>query len=83
MNSNPTNTQHASADTRALTLTRAYSVGELAAALDTGRRPLYRAIRAGRLRAAQLNDRGDLRVLGAWALDYLEAQSGKASDATA
>lgn len=77
-----TNNEGHEPNARTLTANRTYSVGELATALRTGTRPLYRAIRTGRLRAAQINDRGDLRVLGAWALNYLEAQSGKAADAT-
>ena len=65
----------ATTDARSICATRAYSIPELAAAWETGRRPLYLAIRNGHLRAAQLNDRGDLRVLGAWALAYLEARA--------
>lgn len=58
---------------RSLSEARAYSVPELAKVLHVGTRPIYRAIRDKRLRAAVLNDRGDLRVLGTWALAYLES----------
>lgn len=54
---------------------RTYSIGELALALDTGRRPLYRAVKKGDLRAAAVNDRGDLRILGSWALAFLDGRA--------
>lgn len=76
--------RHTKAQTdRQILAERAYSIGELAAALQTGRRPLYRAVRRGELRAASVNDRGDLRVLGAWALRYLESRVEGCGDAQA
>ena len=59
-----------------------YSPRELARAMGTGPQSIYRPIRQGRLRAAILNDRGDLRVLGAWALEYLNACSVSTNTAT-
>lgn len=49
-----------------------YSPRELARVMGTGTQSVYRPIREGRLRAARLNARGDLRIIGAWALSYLE-----------
>lgn len=40
-----------------------------------GGRPIYRAIRAGRLRAIRLNDRGDLRIHPAWFRAWIEAEA--------
>lgn len=40
--------------------------------LNVGRRFLYRAIRDGKLRAAPINDRGDLRLKREWLAAYLE-----------
>jgi hypothetical protein len=60
-----------------------YSIRQLARALGQGRgtAPLYRAIRRGHLRAATLNDRGDLLVMGRWALDWLESLANPRSAA--
>lgn len=52
-----------------------YSPRELARAMGTGTQSVYRPIREGKLRAAKLNDRGDLRVLGRWAIAYLESRA--------
>lgn len=49
-----------------------YSPQDLARITGTGLQSWYRPIRRGALKASRINDRGDLRVLGAWALDYLE-----------
>jgi excisionase family DNA binding protein len=49
-----------------------YSVKEVCQLLSTGRQTVYRAVRAGDLKAVPLNDRGDLRIRGQWVLDYLE-----------
>lgn len=82
MNSQP-NVAIAQPDARSLSANRAYSVPELAEKWDVGARPLYREIREGRLKAAPLNGRGDLRVLGQWALDYLETRALQRQGATA
>ncbi len=60
-------------DARSISPTYPYSVPELADMLNTGPRSVYGAIRSKRLRAATIDDRGDLRILGAWALEYLES----------
>lgn len=52
-----------------------YSVGEVAKLLGSGRRPVYKAVRDGELRAAQINDRGDLRILGQWVLDFVDEKA--------
>ena len=74
LTSSETNSMQTSiTDARSITATRPYSVPELAEMWATGPRSVYRAIKAGNLRAARINDRGDLRVLGSWALEYLES----------
>ena len=50
-----------------------YSVPGLARVMDSGTRNIYGAIRARKLKAAKINDRGDLRIMGSWALAYLES----------
>jgi hypothetical protein len=66
-----------STDARSISATKAYRIPELAQVLDSGVRGIYAAIRTGKLRAAKINDRGDLRVLGSWALEYLEEMAAK------
>ena len=66
-------TTHTTTDAGSISATRPYSVQEIAKALNAGPRSVYQAIKEGKLRAARINDRGDLRVLGSWALDYLES----------
>jgi hypothetical protein len=53
------------------------TVPGLAKALKCGPRSVYQAIRSGDLRAAPINDRGDLRIAKAWALDWVARRSGK------
>ena len=50
-----------------------YRPRELARKIDSGPRPVYRAIHTGELKAAPINGRGDLRIRGAWAIAWLEA----------
>jgi excisionase family DNA binding protein len=54
------------------------TVHQAARELHSGPRTIYRAVRDGRLRAAKLNDRGDLRILRAWLVAYVEALAGGA-----
>jgi hypothetical protein len=54
-----------------------YAPREIAKAIKGGPRPVYRAIRTGELRAAKINQRGDLRSLGAWALDWMERRAAR------
>jgi len=51
------------------------SVAEVAEELQTGKRPIYRAIRAGTLRAAPVTDRGDLRIARQWLTAWLESRA--------
>ena len=41
--------------------------------LHSGRRPVYKAIQDGALRAATINGRGDFRIHRRWLADWLEA----------
>jgi hypothetical protein len=54
-----------------------YTVPRLADALDSGTRPIYEAIRLGDLKATSINDRGDLRILGAWAIAWLDRRAAQ------
>src|SRR5262245_50291451 len=65
--------QQSVTDARSICATRAYTVPELADMWKAGERRLCREIKRGKLRAARFNDRGDWRVLGSWALEYLES----------
>lgn len=49
-----------------------YTAREIARGMHCGLGQVHRAVRARQLRAAKLNARGDLRILGSWALEYLE-----------
>jgi excisionase family DNA binding protein len=40
-----------------------------------GRRAIYREVRAGRLRAARIGGKGEIRILRAWLDDFLVAQA--------
>jgi excisionase family DNA binding protein len=53
------------------------SVPDIANELDSGERPIYRAIKNNELRAAKINDRGDLRVSRAWLEDWLERRAAR------
>ena len=53
----------------------AYSAKQLAETLNMGTQTIFRDVKSKKLRAAKLNDRGDLRILGAWALAWLEAKA--------
>jgi hypothetical protein len=63
-------------DARSISPMRAYKVAEIADCQQSGTAQVYADIKAGRLRAAKLNDRGDLRILGAWYIEYLESRAG-------
>jgi hypothetical protein len=52
-----------------------YSPKQLAKVLGVGPQSIFRPIQRGELRAAKLNDRGDLRILGAWAIAWLESKA--------
>jgi excisionase family DNA binding protein len=52
-----------------------FTVPEIAATLRTGRRSVYQAIQSGELRAARVNERGDLRIARAWLLDWCERRA--------
>jgi hypothetical protein len=52
-----------------------YSPRQLAHAMGVGPQTIYAAIRNGKLRAAVVNDRGDLKITGRWASEFLEARS--------
>jgi excisionase family DNA binding protein len=51
------------------------TVPELAGWFRVGKRSVFRAISRGDLRAARVNERGDLRISRAWALDWVERNS--------
>lgn len=57
-----------------ITREKFYRIPELAGRLSTGRRTLDAAINRGDLKAVSLNRRGDRRVLGEWAVQWLEEQ---------
>lgn len=42
------------------------TVAEVAAEVQVGRRSVYNAVRAGRLKATAVNERGDLRIHRNW-----------------
>jgi excisionase family DNA binding protein len=49
------------------------TVEELMAVGPFGKRTIYRAVREGRLRAARINARGDMRFRREWVRDWLES----------
>jgi excisionase family DNA binding protein len=51
------------------------TVGNVAQDLHCSKGHVYAEIRAGRLRAAVINQRKDLRILRSWLLQYLERWS--------
>ena len=53
------------------------SVPAVADALNIGPRTIYKAIKAGDLRAAKINGRGDLRIARVWLLAFMEKQALK------
>jgi excisionase family DNA binding protein len=53
------------------------TVPDIAGALQSGTRPIYRAIDAGELRAARINERGDLRVSRVWLTEWLEKRAAR------
>jgi excisionase family DNA binding protein len=50
---------------------------------NVGPRTIYNAIRRGELRAAPVNQRGDLRIKRAWLDDWLERKAREAERAAA
>ena len=52
---------------------RSPSAAEVAEVLGIGPRAVYDAVAAKRLKAAPMNERGDLRVLGLWIVEFLES----------
>lgn len=53
------------------------TVPEVAKHLRCGTRPVYRAIKAGELKAVAVNERGDLRIADAWMHDWIERLSAR------
>jgi len=51
------------------------TVEDAAAQIKASRRSLYRAIRAGELRAAPINGRGDLRTCRAWVSEWMSRRA--------
>ena len=51
------------------------TVAEAAARARCGRKTIYGEVRAGRLRAATIGNRRDLRILAEWVDDWLTASS--------
>jgi excisionase family DNA binding protein len=51
------------------------TVPEAAEQLRVGPRSVYRAIQGGDLRAARVNERGDLRIARAWLQEFCERRS--------
>lgn len=49
------------------------SVAEAAAWMKTGPRTIFAAIRAGHLKAARVNNRGDFRILRGWLVEWASA----------
>lgn len=52
--------------------TEIWTVDDVAARAKVGRLSIYRAVRAGRLRAARVNGRGDLRFTPEWVSAWME-----------
>lgn len=53
------------------------TVGEAAARAKAGKRSIYTAVRLGELKAAPINDRGDLRIAESWVDDWLQARAAR------
>ena len=51
------------------------TVLEAADILNIGKRSVFRAIKRKELRAARINERGDLRIARAWLIDWLERRA--------
>jgi excisionase family DNA binding protein len=51
------------------------TVPEVAARLRASRRSVYRAIKKGKLRAAVINGRGDLRSCDEWVREWLTSRA--------
>jgi excisionase family DNA binding protein len=56
------------------------SVAEVAEELQTGKRPIYKAIRCGALKAAPVTDRGDLRIAREWLTTWLETRAARETE---
>lgn len=54
-----------------------YRARELARPIDVSPRLIQREVRRGRLKAAVVNARGDLRIKGEWALFWLEQRAAR------
>ena len=54
------------------------TVGDCARDLKSGKRVVYNAIHHRELRAASINDRGDLRVHRDWLREWMERRAAKA-----
>jgi hypothetical protein len=52
--------------------TTVYSPRSFAAETEIGLDTVYDAIRRSLLKAAQINNRGDYKILGSWGLEYFE-----------
>ena len=53
------------------------TVSEAAARAKAGKRSIYAAVRTGELRAAPINERGDLRIADAWLDAWLEQRADR------
>jgi excisionase family DNA binding protein len=53
------------------------TVAEVAREIHGGRRSVYRAIVSGRLRAARINSRKDIRVHRCWIAQWLESEADR------
>lgn len=63
------------ADERSLGPDQWGTVGDAQHKAKCGVKVIYRAIDNGELRAARLNGRGDLRILGRWIDEWLERRA--------
>lgn len=54
------------------------TVEDAARRIQASRRSVYRAIKAGELKAAKINGRGDLRIAASWIDEWLSQQARRA-----
>jgi len=54
------------------------TVPQAARAANLGRRTIYRAVRDGKLKAARVNGRGDIRIARSWLTQWLEGLASAA-----
>lgn len=56
----------------AITDVEFWTIDDVSQKAQVGRRTVYRAVRAGKLRGARINGRGELRFLPSWVAAWLE-----------